>query len=441
LWGQVLRALNKLGLPQTLANVVAYLIAQNAHPVLVGGSVRDWVMGGEIKDWDIEVFGVNDVGHLLSLLSYFGEPIVCGKSFGVIKLPHLEADFSLPRLEKKVSKGHKGFRVTHEPALPFEIAAKRRDFTMNSMGFEFKENRFLDPYEGRKDIEAKKIRHVSEAFSEDPLRVLRAVQFAARFAFDIAPETIAVCKNITRSLVELPKERLFGEIKKWLLLSEKPSLGLVAMRETHALSLFPELAELMGRSQDPSLHTETDVWGHAAKVLDLMALQKGKDPDENLILMLAALCHEMEKPHLFLRRFTDQKSLISPILTLIKTQEKPLLLYQTYAELPGVAADSALRRLSICAPISRLVKLLSADCGASNPALAKNATSWLVDNANRLGILDTPPAPIIQGHHLVALGVVPGKPLGNLLKKCFRWQINGKFDTLEGGIKKIKHFL
>ena len=196
--------------------------------MLVGGCVRDDLMGRAIKDWDLEVYGV-EPEKLRGILDDFAganELAVdaVGESFAVYKLgPHL--DVSLPRRERKAGKGHRGFVVEGDPEMSFEEACSRRDFTVNAILKDPLTGEIVDPFEGRADIEKKLLRHVSDkTFAEDSLRVLRAAQFAARLEFDIAPETVEICKSIV--VTDLPKERIWGELEKLLLRSKRPSIGL-----------------------------------------------------------------------------------------------------------------------------------------------------------------------------------------------------------------------
>src|SRR5690606_3365988 len=149
-----------------------------------------------------------------------------GKAFGVITMARDGAvyDFAFPRTERKTGEGHRGFDVTADPSLDFATASSRRDFTINAMGLRLPDFELVDCHGGRADLERGLLRHVSPAFSEDPLRALRAVQFAARFGFDIHPSTQALCA--AQPLDELPRERLFAEFKKLLLLAARPSIGL-----------------------------------------------------------------------------------------------------------------------------------------------------------------------------------------------------------------------
>ena len=229
------------------------------RPRLVGGGVRDWLLGLEPKDFDVEVAGV-DFDTLHRALTPFGATDVIGRSFGVIKVrgpDGAEYDFSLPRRESKTGAGHRGFAVAPDPGLSDADAAARRDFTINAIAYDPFTNALIDPHGGQTDLKAHVLRHTSAAFVEDPLRVLRAFQLAARFDLTLAPETAALCRSIADTFAELPLERVWGEWEKWAVKSIKPSRGLAVLEETGWLRHFPEIAALRGTPQEPEWQGQT----------------------------------------------------------------------------------------------------------------------------------------------------------------------------------------
>ncbi|MEO7423736.1 MAG: hypothetical protein ABI036_01025 [Fibrobacteria bacterium] len=211
-------------LPKRLLEIASEINLAGGAIYVVGGWVRDLLLQAPSHDYDLEVYGL-DMEKLFNILVRHAKPNLVGKSFGIItmRIDGLNFDFAFPRTESKVGPGHKGFLVTPDPFLSFEAASSRRDFTINSMGIKIPEMELIDRHNGLRDLRAKLLRHVSDSFSEDPLRVLRAVQFAARFEFEIAPETQELCRRLP--LGELPMERLFGEFKKLLLKAKRPSLA------------------------------------------------------------------------------------------------------------------------------------------------------------------------------------------------------------------------
>ena len=225
-----------------------------ANAYLVGGCVRDALAGIAHHDFDIEVFGVG-YEELAKSLRRWGRTDLVGRSFGVVKLTTPDGDthdFSIPRRDSKVAPGHKGFEVTFDPAITPREAAARRDFTVNALMFDPRRNEVLDFFGGQDDWQARRLRHTSEAFVEDPLRVLRGMQFAARFDLTIAPETAALCRSIKASYRELAVERVREEWFKWAGKSTVPSRGLQLLVATEWVEHFPEIKRSLARRRIPS---------------------------------------------------------------------------------------------------------------------------------------------------------------------------------------------
>ena len=310
----------------------------------VGGYVRDILMGRENKDVDIEVHGV-PVKTLEGILDGLGERLQMGASFGVMGLRHYDIDIAMPRSEVATGRGHRDFEVIVDPFIGPERAARRRDFTMNAMMMDVVTRELLDFFGGQADMAAGRIRHVSDAtFAEDPLRVFRAAQFAARFSLVIAPETCRLAREM--DVAALSCERVMGELEKALIKAERPSLFFEALRDMAQMDVwFPEVAALIGVPQNPDFHPEGDVWRHTLEVLDEAARLRG-DAESPLGLMLAALCHDFgkavttreingtlhayghEKEGLplierFMRRLTSETAMIRRVLSLSELHMKP----------------------------------------------------------------------------------------------------------------------
>lgn len=434
--------------------LTAALQAQGGRPILVGGSVRDHWLGQQWpKDLDLEVYGLTPA-ELERTLTPFGKVLRIGRSFGVLKLitASAEYDVSLPRRESKTGRGHKGFLVEADPTMNFAEAAARRDFTINSIGYDLLSGEWLDPYQGLKDLEQRILRHVGPAFAEDPLRVLRGAQFAARMDLKMAPETIALCQTL--DLQELSRERLFGEFKKLFLRAERPSIGLNVLRQTDALRFFPELKALIDVPQDPFWHPEGCVWTHTLMVVDEAARLRCGNEKSDLILLFAALCHDFGKPtttiwkdghwrspahdvegmeptERFLRRLTDEAHLIEQVCLLVREHLRPAMLYNERNQVtPG-----AIRRLALRVSIPDLLRLAEADhFGRTTPdALAREfpAKAWLLDQAARLQVRDEKPRPLLQGRHLLRLGMKPGPQMGALLQQAFALQLDGVLNDIQ----------
>lgn len=433
-------------------------------PIAVGGCVRDHLLGFAPKDIDVEVFGLS-MAQLEPVLVGIGKVHAVGRSFGVLKVLVGDETFdvSLPRLENKEGRGHKGFVVDTKTTLSFAEASSRRDFTINAMGINLLSQELLDPQGGMADLKAGVLRHVSAAFGEDPLRVLRGCQFAARFDYTLAPETLALCQSLRDELSTLPKERIAVEMRK-LLLGKKPSRGLEALKETHALSLFEELAALQGCEQDPQWHPEGDVWVHTLMVTDEAAgivRAEKLDDDDALVIMLGALCHDLGKPPT--TRFEDgrmrskgheaageaptralllkmgfNEALADQVVPLVREHLKPHQLYRTQDEI----SDATIRRLAQRVSIRKLCMVSKADfLGRTTPdALSGHdpATTWLCAYAERLQVARQGPQALLQGRHLLEAGFEPGPAMGRLLKEAFEAQLEGQFTDLEGALKWLQ---
>jgi tRNA nucleotidyltransferase (CCA-adding enzyme) len=268
-----------------LAGAVAALAPEPGHPLtrpgalLVGGFVRDTILGLESKDVDVEVYGVG-AGRLEALLDrLFSERVnKVGRAFSVFKV-HLagssELDLSIPRRESSTGPGHRDFVVRGDPGLSPAEAARRRDFTCNALAADPLTGELLDAFDGLGDLERGLLCATDpRTFVEDPLRVYRAVQFAGRFGFGIAPDTHALLSAMVArgELLHLPRERVTEELRKLLLKSPRPSVGFELLRTLGILERHqPELAALVGCPQDPAWHPEGDVWTHTMMVLDAAA--------------------------------------------------------------------------------------------------------------------------------------------------------------------------
>lgn len=259
----------------------------------VGGYVRDQLLGRENKDIDIEIHGI-PVSVLTDILNSLGQLLTMGASFGVMGLQHYELDIAMPRSEVATGRGHKDFEVFVDPFIGEEKAARRRDFTINALMQDVLTGEILDFFGGRVDLANRRIKHVNDTtFVEDPLRVFRAAQFAARFDFSVAEETVKLSSEM--AVDALPGERVMGELEKALLKSEKPSIFFEELRKMNQLFFwFPELAAMIGVPQNRTYHPEGDVWTHTMQVLDEAAKLKD-EASEPLWFMLAALCRDFGK--------------------------------------------------------------------------------------------------------------------------------------------------
>ena len=281
---------------EAVLEIARIVRAEGGRAFLVGGCVRDALMSkSEVKDFDIEVFGLSPEVLRKVLERRFKLDLV-GLSFGVLKIHGHDIDVSLPRRESKQGTGHRGFLIDSDPMMSVKEAAARRDFTVNAIYRDPLTGEYEDPWGGRADLEDGVLRHVSEKFADDPLRVLRGVQFIARFGLRPDPSTVGICRRM--SIENLPPERLMEELRKFLLKGVRMSKGMDFLRQTGWVCYFPELKRLIGCKQDPEWHPEGDVWNHTCCCLDAFAAERYRcsDDHENLVVGLAVLCHDFGKP-------------------------------------------------------------------------------------------------------------------------------------------------
>jgi len=423
--------------------------------LIVGGWVRDRIMGRVSKDIDLEISGV-PAPALRQMLTPFGSVDTVGESFTVYKVSGI--DVALPRRESKIARGHRGFEVAGDPALPFEVASRRRDFTINAIGWDPLTEEYIDPWEGRRDLQARLLRAVDPAtFGDDSLRVLRALQFAARFELEVEPATRDLCRAIP--LDDLPSERIWGEIEKLLLRARRPSIGFQLALELGVLDrLFPELKALVGCPQEPEWHPEGDVWIHTLLVID-EARQRIDDLErpQQITVMLGAVCHDLGKPPTTafsegrIRSIDHEQAGVAPsaavldrlnvqtiggydvrrqVLGIVAHHLKPGMFRQS----PTPVSDGAFRRLAQKVDLELLARVAKSDCLGRGGGFDCSAMDWFLDRARELGVQHAPPAPIVKGRHLLGMGVAPGPRLGEILKQIYEQQLDGSVTSLEEGL-------
>lgn len=438
-----------------LLQVAQCLRAAGGRALLVGGCVRDGLLGIPAKDVDMEVYGLDANAVENALKSHFRLDTV-GRAFGVFILKGLDIDIALPRRESRTGPKHTDFKVEGDPFMSPEEAAARRDFTLNAISCDPLTGDLLDPFNGVSDLRARRLLHVSAAFSEDPLRVLRGMQFIARFNLTADPETVALCRSLSPQ--HLPMERLWEEWKKLLLKGQQISSGLRFLKDCGWLTHFPELEALDGCAQDPKWHPEGDVWNHTGHCLDAYAAHRIGDEWEDLVVGLAVLCHDMGKPETsytaedgrirsprhdilgvpvakrFLERLTRQKRIFEQVLPLVEQHMRPLALYR------DGAGDAAIRRLAARVKrIDRLIRVAHADKNGRPPLRPDGDPEghWLLEKTEALAIQDNAPKPILLGRHLLELNIQPGPQFGKILDRAYQEQLDGTFCDEASG----RHFL
>jgi tRNA nucleotidyltransferase (CCA-adding enzyme) len=429
--------------------------AAGGRAMLVGGWVRDLLLGHESKDYDLEVYGVAP-DALRTLLKGFGRVNTVGEHFAVYKLicggsasntERLEIDVSIPRRESKSGHGHRGFTIEGDPQMSFEEAARRRDFTINAILYDPLADEFVDPYDGIRDLHERRLRAVAaETFVEDSLRVLRAVQFAARFEMTVDDETAALCRTI--DLADLPHERVWGEVEKLLLMAARPSTGLdVALQLGVLDQLFPELRALVGSrlSESPDNQSEAseaveDAFAHTKRAVDAaVPLSADLDRPRRVAVMLATLCHAfgqagVERTLAVMKRLglhtLSGYNVRAQVLALVREQAKPREFYARGAR----ATDGDFRRLARQVENGLLYHVAKACALARlshSPAdEAARAADYFIERARALGVEHGPPPPLLLGRHLMDMGIAPGPGMGKLLRQIYERQLDGEVRTL-----------
>jgi tRNA nucleotidyltransferase (CCA-adding enzyme) len=486
--------------------------SEGGRAMLVGGCVRDELMGVEPTDQDLEVYGI-EPARLRELLEEFaagrsGDALVpvgpegenssavsgggdrsvpaplrdrsvparlkaVGEAFAVYKIGN-DLDVSLPRRERKVGRGHRGFVVEGDPDMSFEEACSRRDFTVNAILQDPLTGEIVDPFDGREDIGRRVLRHVSDStFAEDSLRVLRAAQFAARLEFDIAPETVELCRSI--DVTDLPKERIWGELEKLLLKARRPSIGLKWLYDLGVVDqLFPELKSLVGVPQEPEWHPEGDVDVHTLMVADeAMKLIDDLPYERKVAVMLGAVAHDFGKPpttQFFDGRwrshahdeagveptisFLDRLGIYTlngfdvrdQVIQLVRYHLKPGEFYKAESKQP--VGDGAFRRLARKVEPDLLYRVAKADSLGRNPdwlppekRFGSEAQEWFIERVRSLEIEKKAPDPILMGRHLIEMGMKPGPEFKSILDAVYEMQLDGKVADLDEALIEARRMI
>lgn len=426
---------------------------------LVGGAVRDTLLGRSVKDYDLEVFGL-PAPVVFEALSRIARVEPAGEAFPVFKVASLsgvpgQVDVALPRRDSKKGPGHRGIHAEADPFMPVEEAARRRDFTINAMMSDLSTGALVDPFGGARDLQARVLRVVDPStFTDDPLRALRAAQFAARFDLSVEPDTARLCASMP--LGELPAERIFAEIEKALLHAPRPSVAFKLLFEWNQFrDIAPELVPLAATPQDPEWHPEGDVWTHTLMALDeARLLIDDLDPPRALAVMLGTLCHDLGKPGT--TKFEDgrirsrghEEAGVGPTLSLldrwnvhtrgsfhlrdqvvalVRDHLKPGALHQVREEVSA----GAIRRLARRVEADLLYRVARADCLGRTGNFSPAAMEWFIEEVRRLSVERAGPAPLLMGRDLLELGLKPGPQVGRILAEVYEQQLDSKVQTHE----------
>jgi tRNA nucleotidyltransferase (CCA-adding enzyme) len=456
--------------------------------MLVGGSVRDLLLGIQSthsKDFDLEVYGVAP-DRLRSILESIAPVNAVGEQFTVYKLAfqalpegkteerpedgavsergssRLEIDVSIPRRESKSGRGHRGFIIEGDPGMSFEDAARRRDFTLNAVLLDPLSGEMIDPFGGMDDLKNRILRAVAgDTFVEDSLRVLRAVQLAARFEMSIEPRTVELCRSI--DLADLPAERIWGEFEKLLMLAARPSIGLDAARELLVLDkLFPDIAATIGCPQEPEWHPEGDVFTHTKLCMDeAVKLVGDLDKPRRITVMLAVLLHDLGKPLTTkiidgrIRSMSHDEEGVEPARRVLNTLGLHTLGgYDVRSQVLALVFDhlrpgqfhrdgervtpGAFRRLARRVNMNLLYRVAKADSLGRGAASTSVSQEWFLERAREIGVEHGAPAALLQGRHLIEAGFEPGPRMGELLRRVYELQLDGKVTTVEEALDAAK---
>ena len=441
-------------IPQTVMEIAKEIDELGGKAFLVGGSVRDMLLGKKpTKDLDIEVYGM-EPGQIQEIVEKHGKVMDVGKSFGVLKYYDgtLEIDFSLPRKDSKIGQGHRGFAVDTDPFMDIKEAAGRRDFTINSMLYDPIDEVLIDCFNGLDDLKKGVLRVVDKkSFAEDPLRVMRGIQFIARFDLAVDLKSFSLMQKTVPSLAELPKERIQEEWKKLLLKAMKPSLGLKTMLDLGIIErYYPELFKLTDTEQDHLWHPEGNVWVHTLLCMNAGAQIVHREHlrvREAFVIMLSILCHDLGKPETtikkgdristpvhesvgekptraFLNQIGTDNETKRKVIPLVKNHLAPFSFYEAEFQKGDKITDGAIRRLArrlYPATIYELTLVAEADYMGKGTRLHdqdKNFKSgaWLIKRSQELKVDRDKPENIIEGKDLIAMGFSPDKIFGRLIQ-------------------------
>lgn len=412
---------DKFEYPNKLNDIFEKLNELNYVPIIVGGYIRDFFLNKSSKDIDIEVYGLDNISQLSPILKKFGKVYEVGKSFGVCKLElnSLELDFTMPRIDNKVSNGHKGFEVITKKELDYKTAASRRDFTINSIGYDTVNKKIIDPYNGLNDLKTKTLKVVDKkSFIEDPLRVFRAISMCARFELKVDKETTELCTTMVKQnmLNELAKERILEELKKLFLKSKIPSIGFEFLKKIEGLSFFNEL------------NISENLWIRTMQSIDRYAANNQTyntgDNKTNIKLLLVLLSYNLKDEEIisFIAKLTNEKNVANDIIEIIKNS----------IILQSNATEYTLRKIATKVKLQDIFKILD--------ALGFDISSNY-EKALNLEVMSEPMPKLIQGRDLISIGLKPSPLFSKILDEAYEKQLQSEFNKSEDALIWLKNYL
>lgn len=413
---------------EAVMSIATEINKKGGRALLVGGAVRDMLLGyDDCKDLDIEVFGIEEQ-DLREIISSQWKVNEVGALFSVLKVKGLEIDVALPRKERKSGRGHRGFETWTDSQMSVQQAAARRDFTINAISVDPLTGELIDPVGGVADLEGKVLRHVSEKFAEDPLRVLRAARFVSRFDLVVAQETVALCQELYKEMDALPQERIWGEIKRILTESERPGNALHFLKACGWQDVFPGLAELK----------QETLWDETAHALDAIASCSSSMLREDLLACgLAALVAQTAAIkgeaacRVSLEELTLQKKGVH------QAAELALACSVVTSLEAADVTDEFVRKLALQVNRIDLLDVVARAVNFENTPICE----IILEKARRLGVEKNPPRPLVGGKDLLALGVSSGPQVGKLVRSLFQLQLEGQISSFEEGMVCAKKLL
>jgi tRNA nucleotidyltransferase (CCA-adding enzyme) len=459
-------------LPPELERIVRDLDAAGFRALVAGGAVRDDLLGLAPKDFDVEVYGVSF--HVLAeCLGRYGRIDLVGQSFGVVKLTVTGGrtyDFSLPRRDSKIGRAHRDFLATFDPGITPEEAAGRRDFTINAMAYDPVADEVLDFFGGREDLTNRVLRATSDAFREDPLRVLRGMQFACRFNLTIDRATAEQCREIANEYSTIARERVAEEFMKWATKSKYPGRIAEYLVATGWVDRFPEIGNILEVPQDPEWHPEGDVGVHTMHVVDAAAQIARRDSledDDRAVLLFAALTHDFAKAGTtalrerngvlrwtahgheaaggplalaFLERIGMKASIVEQVVPLVEN-------HLAHSSLRNDVTPRTVRRLALRlapASITQLIRLIEADHSGRPPLTAELPESAvrIRDMAAAQAVETKPQSALVLGRHVLPyFDNRPGPHIGEITRAAYEAQMEGVFSTETEALQWLGEFM
>jgi tRNA nucleotidyltransferase (CCA-adding enzyme) len=462
------------------------MVAKRLHeaggtPHLVGGATIDIIEGREPKDFDIEVFG-KDYSQLEALFPDYPCKQV-GKAFGILKLSvdGVEIDINVPRVDNSVGDGHSDLVVEQDPRMSVEEAARRRDFTINTLAVNLITGELIDAWQGLKDLKEGRLRATDpELFQQDPLRVFRAMQLLARKATFVDTQTLVLIQMMLPKLAALPMERKHVEFQKLFLKAPLPSVGLEFAREAGILEYLPSLNRMVGCPQRAEWHPEGDVWVHSCLAADAAAQIRHLIPDEHreafmfgvflhdvgkpdttvtqkmiddhdpwvgeLVkmtrkspqdLLLTAITHDrrgMDPAEAFMRHLTNSKKLIRLVRGIVGEHMKGYSMLENNAKQGAYARLHRVMKERHGGNLRLLARVCQCDACATSSnwktrSLSSGSPNWehrtserMLEYAEKFENDESLAEPMVLGRDLLAKGMKPGPEVGKLLKKALDLQ-------------------